>query len=720
MEKNKSIMLMLFIASLSLVSLFIISQTVEIKVSYSRPAPPGGYGDINGDGYVTYDYSNIHKQDFWLLYAFYDEYGPWDVNEDGITNTSDVNEIQKVWTGSVASASYTHQRADINWDDRVNVVDIYYVLKFWNETKTEPMSTERIAQIMRCFNMTQSPYAFDIQETIRRGDVDGNGVLTDYDVYLIIQYAMGAIDKFPVQEQIPSLISFSCPNNIERTCSGTKHTYDFSDVYTITLISAKISYSLFGMNDMLYVESSKDNQNWNVLSFYPMSSSNTEININLPLNYKEMRYIRFRVAYGFAELRGSSGTAVTSGGGGVNLPPVALLDKEYYDTLPYRDITFDASASYDPDGTIVGYRFVIRNSSGVVADSGFITSPTFTYRFPYPSGLSASYSLILTVKDDDGATANDTAVIEVYRGTNQPPVAILSQHEYHINFGDTVTFDASQSYDPEGLPIKFNWYINMQPVYDDFGDYPTFTYTFDDPDIFDKAIVSVKVKDLAGDTGYDHAVVYINRTIYLNLTWQPEKPSVGDTVYFDASGSYVEDATITAYAFSIDDSFVSGWKSEPYYRYTFYTPGEHRVTLSVKINDAFIYSKSWNITVISEYTEPTIIVEGDLKVGSELRITVFYPFKVDWINIYYGDGDSESSPSIDANQYTFTHTYKKEGVYTINASAHFGFNQYAYVETTITIRGETPPSPDWWLYIMIGIVVAMMVAIVYVWMKRRR
>jgi len=707
------IILVLLVISLSIFALFIFNESGEVKSVYSQPAPQEGYGDINGDGVVSYDVNDAHKHDFWLLYAFEDEYGPWDVNEDGITNGDDVQEIQKFWTGAV---NYSHLRADINWDDRVDVMDIWYVLKFFNETKTEPMSQERIDQITSHLNVAMlSP-----QEIMYRGDVDGDGALTEYDVYLIIQYAMGAIDKFPVQEQISSLISFSCPNNLERTCFGTKHTYDFSDVYTITLISAKISYSSFGMNDMLYVESSKDNQNWNVLSFYPMSSSNTEININLPLNYKEMRYIRFRVAYGFAELRGSSGTAITSGGGGVNLPPVALLDKEYYDTLPYRDITFDASASYDPDGKIVGYRFVIRNSSGVVADSGFITSPTFTYRFPYPSGLSASYSLILTVKDDDGATANDTAVIEVYRGTNQPPVAILSKHEYHINFGDTVTFDASQSYDPEGLPIKFNWYINMQPVYDDFGDYPTFTYTFDDPDIFDKAVVSVKVKDLAGDTGYDHAVVHINRTIYLNLTWQPEKPSVGDTVYFDASGSYVEGATITAYAFSIDDSFVSGWKNEPYYRYTFYTPGEHKVTLSVKINDAFIYSKSWNITVISEYTEPTIIVEGDLKVGSELRITVFYPFKVDWINIYYGDGDSESSPSIDGNQYTFTHTYKNEGVYTINASAHFGFNQYAYVETTITIRGETPPSPDWWLYITIGIVVAMMVAIVYVWMKRRR
>ena len=715
MEKNKSIMLMLFIASLSLVSLFIISQTVEIKVSYSRPAPPGGYGDINGDGYVTYDYSNIHKQDFWLLYAFYDEYGPWDVNEDGICNAGDRDEILKFWTGSV---NYTHLRADINWDDSVNVNDIFYMLKFWNETKTEPMTTDRINQIKKHLNAT---YPFDIQEIIRRGDVDGDGMLTDYDVYLIIQYAMGAIDKFPVQEQIPSLISFSCPNNIERTCSGTKHTYDFSDVYTITLISAKISYSLFGMNDMLYVESSKDNQNWNVLSFYPMSSSNTEININLPLNYKEMRYIRFRVAYGFAELRGSSGTAVTSGGGGVNLPPVALLDKEYYDTLPYRDITFDASASYDPDGTIVGYRFVIRNSSGVVADSGFITSPTFTYRFPYPSGLSASYSLILTVKDDDGATANDTASILVYRGSNQPPVAKLSKHEYYIDWGDTVTFDASESYDPEGLPIKFNWYINLIfPVYDEFGDYPTLTYTFNEGDKYiNKAVVVVKVKDLAGSESFDVAVVYINRTILFNLTWTPKQPFIGEEVFFDASGSYVENATITAYEFIIDGKYVK-WKKEPYHYYTFYSPGEHTITLGLYINNKFLLTKTWNITVISTYTEPTIIVEGDLIPNNELRITVFYPFKVDWINIYYGDGDSESSPSIDGNQYTFTHTYKKEGVYTINASAHFGFNQYAYVETTITIRGETPPSPDWWLYIMIGIVVAMMVAIVYVWMKRRR
>jgi len=245
------------------------------------------------------------------------------------------------------------------------------------------------------------------------------------------------------------------------------------------------------------------------------------------------------------------------------------------------------------------------------------------------------------------------------------------------------------------------------------------TYTFNEKDkYFDKAYIFVKVKDMAGETAFDVAVVNISRTISLNLTWTPERPLIGTEVYFDASGSYAEGATITSYSFLIDDKYSSGWNKDPYYRYTFYSPGEHKVTLSVKLDDSIIKSKTWTINVVSEYTEPTIIVEGKLKEGNELRITVFYPFKVDWINIDYGDGTKEGSPLINANQYTFTHTYEHGGIYTINATALKGFGSYAYAETTIEIKETTPPPPDFWLYVIIGIVGVVIIAISYMWKKK--
>ena len=574
----KSIRVILIVATaLAIISCFYAFYFAEIKATYSQPAPPEGYGDINGDGLVSYDAENAYKHDFWLLYAFLDEYGPWDVNQDGITNGDDVNETQKFWTGSV---NFTHLRADINWDDRVNVMDLWYILRFWNEMQTPAMTQERINQIVSHLNTTMlSP-----SEIMYRGDVDGDGYLTVYDVYLVIQYAKGAITEFPVEE-------------------------------------------------------------------------------------------------------------------GANLPPVAKLDKEIYDTSPYKETAFDASQSYDPDGSITGYRWIISNSSGNVYDSGYISSSIFTYTFPYPKDTYATYTLTLYVQDNDGAIATDSAKIFVWRGINQPPVAVLNQHEYYIDVGDTVTFDASASYDPEGFPITFNWYINLQPVYDDFGDYPTFTYTFDDPNLIDKAIVTVKVKDLAGDVGYDSAVVYINRTVYLNLTWSPRNPVVGDTVYFDASASYVEGATITGYSFTIDGKYSSGWKTSPYYKYTFYSQGEHSVRLTVMINDRVMWSKTWYITVSSPY-EPSIIVEGEKIAGKTLTITVYYPYDaIDWINIDFGDGTMTSSPAhLNTNQYSFTHAYSRAGTYTIKANILTVSNKQVTLYETVEIKAKT----SYWLYIAMG------------------
>jgi len=175
---------------------------------------------------------------------------------------------------------------------------------------------------------------------------------------------------------------------------------------------------------------------------------------------------------------------------------------------------------------------------------------------------------------------------------------------------------------------------------------------------------------------------------------------VGDTVYFDASTSFVKGATITAYAFTIDGKF-SGWKSEPYYEYTFYSAGEHTVKLSVMINDRFINeSDPWNIIVSSAQQNSSITVTGEAVAGKPLTITVYCPKLINWITIDYGDGETETSPtSLFTTYYTFTHTYQDAGVYTITAQIHSLYEDIT-VDTTVVI--ESPSIAWWWVAIGLG------------------
>ncbi len=132
-----------------------------------------------------------------------------------------------------------------------------------------------------------------------------------------------------------------------------------------------------------------------------------------------------------------------------NLPPIANVNGPYTGTTGTA-ITFDGSASKDPDGTISAYSWDFGDGT-----TGTGAKPSHTY-------TSANiYNVILTVMDDAGATnsASTTATITDSQ-VNQPPVAVPNG-PYSGTVGTPVKFDGSASNDPDGSIASYSW---------DFGD----------------------------------------------------------------------------------------------------------------------------------------------------------------------------------------------------------------------------------------------------------
>ncbi len=102
-----------------------------------------------------------------------------------------------------------------------------------------------------------------------------------------------------------------------------------------------------------------------------------------------------------AFVRASGGTftdAFTIGAPGANTPPTASFTASCTDL----DCTVDGSASGDPDGTISGYAWAFGDGS---TGSG----PTASHVF----ATAGTYPIVLTVTDDDGATATSTRSVTV-------------------------------------------------------------------------------------------------------------------------------------------------------------------------------------------------------------------------------------------------------------------------------------------------------------------
>ncbi|HID93936.1 MAG TPA: PKD domain-containing protein, partial [bacterium (Candidatus Stahlbacteria)] len=120
------------------------------------------------------------------------------------------------------------------------------------------------------------------------------------------------------------------------------------------------------------------------------------------------------------------------------IPPIALFTY----SLPAevdKEITFDASFSYDPDGYITNYKWDF-------GDGNITTTTLETITHSYSS--VGDYYVTLTVTDDDGATNSATKVITVSAAPNQLPIANFTYSPLNPVVNQQVTFDASPSYDP--------------------------------------------------------------------------------------------------------------------------------------------------------------------------------------------------------------------------------------------------------------------------------
>lgn len=120
-----------------------------------------------------------------------------------------------------------------------------------------------------------------------------------------------------------------------------------------------------------------------------------------------------------------------------NQSPDAVLDVRPSNPRAGDSVTFDASGSSDPDGTIETYEW---DFDGDNVDDLTTTSPQAEYRY----NTGGNYVPSVTVIDDDGArdvTSRDVSVSD----SLPPPTTICTIEDTTITVGESTTVDASGS-----------------------------------------------------------------------------------------------------------------------------------------------------------------------------------------------------------------------------------------------------------------------------------
>jgi len=139
-----------------------------------------------------------------------------------------------------------------------------------------------------------------------------------------------------------------------------------------------------------------------------------------------------------------------------NQPPVANADADQTvraDGGGSASVALNGSLSSDLDGTISAYSWTLNGSPLASGPNPTVTLPVGTH------------TILLTVTDNAGTTAQDTVIITVL--ANQPPSANAGDDQTLSANGNpsaSVTLNGSLSSDPDGGIVNYTWTLNGAPL----------------------------------------------------------------------------------------------------------------------------------------------------------------------------------------------------------------------------------------------------------------
>ena len=429
----------------------------------------------------------------------------------------------------------------------------------------------------------------------------------------------------------------------------------------------------------------------------------------------------------FGYIHGDTPSTVDIIGETVATPPIALFTPSKTTAMAGESVTFDASTSYDPDGTIESWTW---NFNGET-DTGEVIQHSFA--------TNGTYIVTLTVKDDENLANSTQVTITVI----DYPIAGFSYSPSEPLVDQTITFDAAASNPVGGTITEYAWKFGDGQT----GTGKTTTHSYLTTGTF---TVNLTVTDSEGLTNSTTktVTVQIHDIALSSLTATPSTVRKGGIVTIqltaDNNGNFTESFTITAYYHDTATDVVIETKSitslaggnSQLLTIVWNTTNLAPDTYTLKVETSAILEETrtedntiTDVTVIVQKKISSLTIEASsttVTLGSSTTITgtltptlqgktitlQYRPVGQSWITLFILTTDAQGN-------YQFTWTPTLAGTYEIQATWQGDANTEAcqsQIQTVIVEEAQGIPIE----YVAVALVLALILIVVVVYLLRVR
>jgi YD repeat-containing protein len=370
----------------------------------------------------------------------------------------------------------------------------------------------------------------------------------------------------------------------------------------------------------------------------------------------------------------------------IGQPPAASFTVSPSPAPSGGQVTFDGSASGDPDGTIVKYEWDLDGNGSFETSTG--TSPVATAS--YPSARSLEPRLRVTDNAGNQSTTTRSLIVQ-----NRPPAATFAVEPATPNTGETVTYNAGGSTDPDGTIARYEWDLDGNGSYEtSTGANPVATTTF--AAAVKSQTVGLRVTDNEGASATTSKTFAVaSRPPVASFTVSASPIQSGQAASFDAGGSSDPDGTIAKYEWDLDGngSYETSTGATPTTSKTFAIAGTFAIGLRVTDNDGNVATTTRTL-VVSNRPPAASFTIGPNPAGPDQTVTFNGGGSTDpdgTIAKYEWDLDGNGSYETDTGTNPIaTRSYPTQGSVTVGLRVTDSAGATATAGGTLTIVNQAP------------------------------